>query len=56
MNLVRSVTLPNGQKTRTTAFPIKMTDYDFEVFRDPPNLGAHNEEVSADWLSAEDVK
>ncbi len=56
MNLVRSVTLPNGQETRTTAFPIQMTGYDFEIFRDPPKLGAHNEDVVADWLSAEDLR
>ncbi|MEP1197921.1 CaiB/BaiF CoA transferase family protein [Tateyamaria sp.] len=56
MNLVRSVTLPNGQETRTTAFPIQMTGYDFEIFRDPPKLGAHNEDVLADWLSAEDLR
>ncbi|MEP4638581.1 MAG: CaiB/BaiF CoA-transferase family protein, partial [Yoonia sp.] len=56
MNLVRSVTLPNGQKTRTTAFPIQMTGYDFEIFRDPPKLGAHNEDVVADWLSAEGLR
>jgi crotonobetainyl-CoA:carnitine CoA-transferase CaiB-like acyl-CoA transferase len=56
MNLVRSVTLPNGQETRTTAFPIQMTGYDFEIFRDPPKLGAHNDDVVADWLSAEDLR
>ncbi|WP_415402173.1 CaiB/BaiF CoA transferase family protein [Tateyamaria sp. SN3-11] len=53
MNLVRPVTLPNGHRTRTTAFPIQMTGYDFEVFRNPPKLGAHNDDVLADWLSAE---
>ncbi len=55
MNLVRTVTLPNGHRTRTTSFPIQMSGYEFEVFRDPPKLGAHNEDVLADWLSAEGV-
>ena len=50
MNLVRPLVLPNGAETRTTAFPIAMTDFDFEIYRSPPPLGGHNDEVAADWL------
>lgn len=50
MNLVRPLHLPNGVETRTTAFPIPMTGYEFEVYRAPPELGAHNDEVMDDWL------
>jgi crotonobetainyl-CoA:carnitine CoA-transferase CaiB-like acyl-CoA transferase len=50
MGLVRRLTLPNGVDTRTTAFPVSLTDYAFEVFRPPPELGAHTAEVYAEWL------
>ena len=50
MRLVRDLTLPNGIKTQTLAFPISITDYEFEIFKPPPNLGEHNEMVVSDWL------
>ena len=50
MGLVRELKLPNGITTRTTAFPIAMTDYAFEVFRAPPELGADTEDVYTEWL------
>lgn len=53
MNLVRPLTLPNGVKTRTTAFPIAMSDYDFDVYRAPPELGEHTDDVLNDWLTKE---
>ena len=51
MGLVRPLDLPNGASTRTTAFPVGMSDYAFEVFRQPPELGAHTDEVCSEWLS-----
>jgi len=51
MGLVLPLQLPNGVETKTTAFPIKLSDYDFAIRRPPPVLGAHNEEVAADWLN-----
>jgi len=56
MGLVRSLTLPNGARTRTTAYPVSLTDYSFEVFRDVPELGAHTSEVYTDWLGGVDAK
>ena len=50
MRLVRDLTLPNGIKTQTLAFPISITDYEFEIFKPPPKLGEHNEMVDSDWL------
>jgi len=51
MDLVRSLTLPNGVITRTTAFPVEMTGYRFEVHRPPPDLGEHNKAVFDEWLA-----
>ena len=50
MGLVRPLELPNGVSTRTTAFPVEMSGYNFEVYRHPPELGAHNEDVFGEWL------
>jgi crotonobetainyl-CoA:carnitine CoA-transferase CaiB-like acyl-CoA transferase len=50
VRLVRDMRLPNGKSTKTVAFPMKITGYEFAVYRDPPELGAHNEEVFAEWL------
>lgn len=50
LRLVQDMTLPNGKRTRTVAFPMKMTGYEFSVYRHPPLLGEHTEEVFAEWL------
>lgn len=46
---VRDMELPNGARTRTTAFPMEMSDYAFDVYRPPPRLGEHTEEVFTEW-------
>lgn len=50
MGLVRPLDLPNGVRTRTTAFPVRLTGFSFEVYRSPPDVGAHTAEVVEDWL------
>jgi crotonobetainyl-CoA:carnitine CoA-transferase CaiB-like acyl-CoA transferase len=52
LELVRDLALPNGAWTRTTAFPVAMSDYRFEIYRQPPELGADTEDVFAEWLGA----
>lgn len=53
MRLVRPLRLPNGVETRTTAFPVAIEGYEFVVDRPPPELGAHTEEVAAEWLGSD---
>jgi crotonobetainyl-CoA:carnitine CoA-transferase CaiB-like acyl-CoA transferase len=50
MGLVKPLDLPNGAKTSSVAFPIVITGVDTSRMQPPPELGAHNEEVIADWL------
>jgi len=50
MGLVRPLTLSNGAETNTTAFPVGISGFDFEIYRQPPELGADNGEVMAEWL------
>lgn len=50
MGLVRPLTLPNGVETRTTAYPVDMTGYRFEIHRAPPRLGEHTDEVFDEWM------
>ena len=50
MGLVKPLNLPNGAKTSSVAFPIVITGVDTSRMQPPPALGAHNDEVIADWL------
>ena len=50
MDLVRELQLPNGATTRTTAFPVAISDYRFEIRMPPPQLGEYNQQIIKDWL------
>ena len=50
LGLVHPLTLPNGVETRTIGFPVAMSGFAFEIHRSPPALGAHTDEVLAEWL------
>ncbi len=51
--LVRPLRLPNGVETKTTAYPVVMQDYEFTIYREPPELGAHNDDILQEWTAAE---
>ncbi|MDM5281902.1 CaiB/BaiF CoA transferase family protein [Peribacillus frigoritolerans] len=50
LDIVKRMDLPNGKQTQTIGFPVKMTGYEFEIYRNPPIIGEHNEEVIEEWL------
>lgn len=56
MRLVRPLKLPNGVETKTTAFPVQLSGYEFEITREPPMLGAHTDEVFKEWLGKGDAR
>jgi crotonobetainyl-CoA:carnitine CoA-transferase CaiB-like acyl-CoA transferase len=45
MQWVREITLPGGAKTRTFASPLRFSGKGFPIYRDPPALGEHDDEV-----------
>ena len=50
MGLVQPLRLPNGVETRTIGFPVVISGWDYEIYRAPPELGAHTQEVMAEWM------
>ena len=50
MGLVQPLDLPNGVTTKTVAFPVAISGMTLNAMTPPPDLGAHNEDVVADWL------
>jgi crotonobetainyl-CoA:carnitine CoA-transferase CaiB-like acyl-CoA transferase len=45
MGWVQPVRLPSGVETRTFVSPLRFSGDGFPIYRDPPALGEHNEEV-----------
>ncbi|WP_338448896.1 CoA transferase [Niallia oryzisoli] len=55
LNILREMNLPNGEQTLTIGFPVKISDYEFEIYRTPPQLGEHNKQVIKEWLNPSKV-
>lgn len=53
IGLVADLPLPNGVTTKTTAFPVKISGRPFRIYRAPPDVGAHSEEVWSEWVADE---
>jgi len=45
MQWVKEIALPSGKKARTFGSPLRFTGKGFDIARDPPALGQHNDEV-----------
>ncbi|OUM86823.1 MAG: carnitine dehydratase [Bacillus thermozeamaize] len=50
MGIIGELHLPNGVATKYVGFPVLMNNYTFSVYRNPPKLGEHQEEVFREWL------
>src|SRR5438552_3492253 len=44
-----SLVLPGSRSTLSIGNPLRMTDYSFQVTRNPPGLGEHGADVFKDW-------
>jgi crotonobetainyl-CoA:carnitine CoA-transferase CaiB-like acyl-CoA transferase len=53
LGLVHELELPNGQRTRTTGFPVLVSGQGFAIRRPPPTLGQHTDEVLGEWAAVE---
>lgn len=51
MGIVHMMDLPNGVRTPTIVYPVRMTGYVFDTGVRPPRLGEHTEEVYAQWMA-----
>lgn len=47
--LIHELTLPNHTQTTTVGYPVKLTDYEFQIYRKPPLKGEHTEEIFREW-------
>ena len=54
-NLVHQMELPDGTQVPTVGNPVKLSGFDFGIFVNPADVGAHNEEIVADWIGKEHV-
>lgn len=56
MGLIGELALPNGLMEKYIGYPISISDFEFGVFRNPPELGEHNEEVFSEWLKEKELE
>lgn len=51
MGIVHEIELPNGVRTPTVVFPVRIKGHSFEPGVRPPKLGEHTEEIYRQWLA-----
>ncbi|OCT12111.1 carnitine dehydratase [Paenibacillus pectinilyticus] len=47
--LIHELQLPNQTQTMTVGYPVKLTDYTFQIYRNPPRKGEHTEDIFQEW-------
>jgi crotonobetainyl-CoA:carnitine CoA-transferase CaiB-like acyl-CoA transferase len=47
--LLHEMPLPNGLSTTAVGYPVKLTGYQFQIYRTPPRKGEHNESIYEEW-------
>jgi crotonobetainyl-CoA:carnitine CoA-transferase CaiB-like acyl-CoA transferase len=50
LGLINDLALPNGLATRTVKFPVLVDGAPGTVYRRPPEVGEHTQEVVSEWL------
>ncbi|WP_240416309.1 CaiB/BaiF CoA transferase family protein [Paenibacillus periandrae] len=47
--LLHELQLPNNTTTKTVGYPVKLSGYQFQVYRKPPLKGEHNDQLFEEW-------
>ncbi|BBI31135.1 CaiB/BaiF CoA transferase family protein [Cohnella abietis] len=47
--LLHELALPNQTSTTTVGFPVKLSGFQFDIYRSPPLKGEHSEEILQEW-------
>ncbi|NQX68569.1 CoA transferase [Paenibacillus alba] len=47
--LLHELQLPNQTRTTTVGYPVKLSGYDFQIYRQPPLKGEHTAELFDEW-------
>lgn len=47
--LLHELQLPNQTSTTTVGYPVKLSNYAFEIYRQPPLKGQHTDELFDEW-------
>lgn len=47
--LLHELQLPNNTTTKTVGYPIKLSGYQFQIYRKPPLKGEHNHQLFEEW-------
>ncbi|MFK7697410.1 CaiB/BaiF CoA transferase family protein [Paenibacillus sp. HJGM_3] len=47
--LLHELDLPNGAKTTTVGYPVKLSGYTFRIGKRPPRKGEHNQAIFEEW-------
>src|SRR5699024_8427053 len=54
MNIINETKLPNGIRTNDIGFPVKISGFEYKIFKYAPKLGEHNQEVFSEWFEESD--
>jgi succinate--hydroxymethylglutarate CoA-transferase len=49
LELLEDLELPGGQITLTVPFPVKLSGFEYSIYRRPPKKGEHTEQVFQEW-------
>lgn len=47
--LLHELQLPNNTTTMTVGYPVKLSGYQFQIYRKPPLKGEHNHQLFEEW-------
>lgn len=56
MGILHEMNLPNQIPTTAVGFPVFMNGYQFQIYRQPPRLGEHHDEVLNEWMQSTNSK